>query len=168
MSGPFSTPFFLAASGNMWPGDAGNPQAGTGHLHTVWPLRPVRPAEMPGGGAYVVNGNSKGCLVVVGMWGYHLGKLSLVHSSGSWACNKAFAVHCHEIHVFRGCMLGGADKIAPHFPLVSSSVTSTIFPWHQFVQYFFYGAESFYGVEFFHGAINPPCFLLGTIQVSCF
>ena len=111
-----------------------------------------------GGGAYVVNGNSKGCLVVVGIVGYHLGKLKpCTQFRAHGHADKAFAVHCHEIHVFCGCMLGGADKIALIFP-VFIVCHQYDFSLAQFVQYFFYGAESFYGVESFHGAINPPCF----------
>ena len=104
-----------------------------------------------GGGADMVNGHGKGCFMVIGIVGYHLGEFKLsaqLHAHGH--TDKAPAVYGHEIHVFRGGVLGGADKVAFVFPvfIVCYQYDFTL---AQVLQHFFYGVESFYGIEFFHG-----------------
>jgi len=96
--------------------------------------------------------------VVIAVVCYHLWECKLLAEFPAHGhADKSFAVYRHEIDIFRGGILGGTDKIALIFP-VFIVCHQYDFSLAQFVQYFFYGAESFYGVEFFHGAINPPCF----------
>ena len=93
----------------------------------------------------MVNGYGKGCLVVVGIVRYHLRELKpCAQLCAHGHTDKTSAVHCHKIHVFRGGILGGADKIALIFPafIVCHQYDFSL---AQVVQYFFYGVESFHG-----------------------
>ena len=66
-----------------------------------------------GGSLHMVDGNGKGGFMVVGVGFHHLRQAQLVAVIAAHGhADQALGMGCHEVDIFRGCELCGADDIA--------------------------------------------------------
>ena len=123
-----STPFFLAASGNMWPGRRKSSGRDRAFTHCL-AVTPRSAAEMPVEVLMWSMETVKAVSWLSELWDTIWGSLSLVHSSMLMGM-QIRPLPCTAMKFTFSVVACWAAQIkSPSFSLFSSSVTSTIFPW---------------------------------------